>query len=136
MLLMGRMPQASRGRARHLFDYGRRGEGALVVRMAAPGERLTTLDGVERTLDAETLVVADAQRAAGIAGIIGGASTEITPQTRAVVLEAASWHPAMIRRTSRRHGVRTASSARFEASSMTSPRACAASSTWLRTGVP
>jgi len=102
------------GQPMHAFDYDRLVEGRLVVRMAAPGERLTTLDGVERTLDAETLVVADAERAAGIAGIIGGASTEITPQTRAVVLEAASWHPAMIRRTSRRHGVRTESSARFE----------------------
>ena len=102
------------GQPMHAFDYDRLVEGRLVVRMAAPGERLTTLDGVERTLDAETLVVADAERAAGIAGIIGGASTEITPQTRRVVLEAASWHPAMIRRTSRRHGVRTESSARFE----------------------
>lgn len=102
------------GQPMHAFDYDRLVEGRLVVRMARPGERLTTLDGVERTLDGDTLVVADAERAGGIAGIIGGANTEIGPQTTRVLLEAASWHPAMIRRTSRRLGIRTESSARFE----------------------
>ena len=102
------------GQPMHAFDYDRLAGGRLVVRLAQPGERLTTLDGVERILDAETLVVADAERAAGVAGIIGGADAEIGPQTRRVLLEAASWHPAMIRRTSRRLGVRTESSARFE----------------------
>lgn len=102
------------GQPMHAFDYDRAAGGRLVVRPARPGEHLTTLDGVERTLDAETLVVADAERAQGIAGIIGGADAEITERTKRVLLEAASWHPAMIRRTSRRHGVRTESSARFE----------------------
>jgi len=102
------------GQPMHAFDYDRLAGGRLIVRMARPGERLVTLDGVDRALDAETLVVADAERAAGIAGIIGGGPTEIGPQTTRVLLEAAAWHPAMIRRTSRRLGVRTESSARFE----------------------
>lgn len=102
------------GQPMHAFDYDLVQEGRLIVRLAAPGERLTTLDGVERVLDSHTLVVADAGRAAGIAGIIGGANTEIRPATRRVLLEAASWHPPMIRRTSTRLGVRTESSARFE----------------------
>ncbi len=102
------------GQPMHAFDYDLLQEGRLIVRRAAPGERLTTLDGVERVLDPQTLVVADAGRAAGIAGIIGGAASEIRPATRRVLLEAASWHPPMIRRTGTRLGVRTESSARFE----------------------
>src|SRR2546427_5208163 len=102
------------GQPMHAFDYDRVQEGRLVVRLATPGERLTTLDGVDRLLDPQTLVVADAGRAASIAGIVGGASTEIRASTRRVLLEAASWHPPMIRRTSKRLGVRTESSARFE----------------------
>lgn len=102
------------GQPMHAFDYDRLAGHRLLVRPARPAERLTTLDGAERSLDAEILVVADAERAAGIAGIIGGADTEIGAQTRRVLLEAASWNPAMIRRTSRRLGVRTESSARFE----------------------
>ena len=102
------------GQPMHAFDYDQVQEGRLVVRLATPGERLTTLDGVDRLLDPQTLVVADAGRAASIAGIVGGASTEIRASTRRVLLEAASWHPPMIRRTSKRLGVRTESSARFE----------------------
>lgn len=102
------------GQPMHAFDYDRLRGGRLVVRPARPGELLTTLDGVARTLDPQTLVVADADRAAGIAGVIGGESTEISERTSAVLLEAASWDPAMIRRTSRRLGIRTESSARFE----------------------
>lgn len=102
------------GQPMHAFDCDRLTGHRLVVRLSRPGERLTTLDGVERSLDAQALVVADAERAAGIAGIIGGGETEIGPETRRVLLEAASWNPAMIRRTSRRLGVRTESSARFE----------------------
>jgi phenylalanyl-tRNA synthetase beta chain len=102
------------GQPMHAFDYDRIRGGRLVVRRARPGERLVTLDGVERTLDDQVLVVADADRAVGIAGIIGGADTEIGPATRRVLLEAAAWHPPQIRRTSKRLGVRTESSARFE----------------------
>jgi phenylalanyl-tRNA synthetase beta chain len=102
------------GQPMHAFDYDLLRGGRLVVRPARPGEPLTTLDGVERTLDRQTLVVADAERAAGVAGVIGGGNTEISERTTRVLLEAASWDPAMIRRTSRRLGVRTESSARFE----------------------
>ncbi|HET6781800.1 MAG TPA: phenylalanine--tRNA ligase subunit beta, partial [bacterium] len=102
------------GQPMHAFDYDRLHGGHLVIRPARSKEPLTTLDGVQRTLDPQTLLVADADQGAGIAGIIGGAPTEITTSTRRVLLEAAVWHPPMIRRTSKRLGVRTESSARFE----------------------
>lgn len=102
------------GQPMHAFDYDRIRGGRLVVRLAHRGETLATLDGVARTLDPQTLVVADSEHAAGIAGIIGGAPSEIGHSTRRVLLEAAVWHPPMIRRTSKRLGVRTESSARFE----------------------
>ncbi len=102
------------GQPMHAFDFDRVRGGRLVVRPARSKEVLTTLDGVQRTLDPQTLVVADAEQAAGIAGIIGAAPSEITASTRRVLLEAAVWHPPMIRRTSKRLGVRTESSARFE----------------------
>ncbi|HEY6103851.1 MAG TPA: phenylalanine--tRNA ligase subunit beta [bacterium] len=102
------------GQPMHAFDYDLVLGGRLVVRPARPGEPLVTLDGVERTLDPQTLVVADAEHAGGVAGIMGGGNTEISERTTRVLLEAASWDPATIRRTSRRLGVRTESSARFE----------------------
>lgn len=102
------------GQPMHAFDYDRLQDGRLIVRLAHRGEPLVTLDGVERQLDPQTLVVADGARATSIAGIIGGASSEITSSTHRVLLEAAVWQPAMIRRTSKRLGVRTESSARFE----------------------
>lgn len=102
------------GQPMHAFDFDLLAGGRIVVRHARPGERLPTLDGVDRALDGQTLVVADERRPVGIGGIIGGANTEISPTTTRVLLEAASWHPPMIRRTSKRLGVRTESSARFE----------------------
>jgi phenylalanyl-tRNA synthetase beta chain len=102
------------GQPMHAFDFDQLHGGRLVVRLARPGEALRTLDGVDRVLDPQTLIVADAERAGGVAGIIGGGNTEIGEGTTRVLLEAASWNPGMIRRTSRRLGVRTESSARFE----------------------
>ena len=102
------------GQPMHAFDYDLLRGGRLVIRHARPGEPLMTLDGVDRALDPQILVVADAERAGGVAGIIGGGNTEISERTTRVLLEAAAWDPAMIRRTSRRLGVRTESSARFE----------------------
>jgi phenylalanyl-tRNA synthetase beta chain len=102
------------GQPMHAYDYDLVQGARLIVRLAAAGERLTTLDGVDRVLDPQILVVADAVRVVGIGGVIGGANTEIRAATRRVLLEAASWHPPMIRRTSKRLGVRTESSARFE----------------------
>ena len=102
------------GQPMHAFDYDRIAGGGLVVRRAHPGERLTTLDGVDRMLDPDILVVADATRAVELAGIIGGAETEIGPGTTRVLLEAAYWNPPTIGRTARRLGIRTEASARFE----------------------
>jgi len=102
------------GQPLHAFDYDRLQGGRVIVRRAHRGEPLTTLDGVERRLDPDTLVIADTQRAVGVAGIIGGRESEIGSTTRRVLLEAASFAPASIRRTSKRLGVRTESSARFE----------------------
>ncbi len=102
------------GQPMHAFDYDRIGAHHLVVRGANPGERLRTLDGIDRALDPEMLVVADATRAVALAGVIGGSDTEIDPGTTRVILEAAYWHPPTIARTARRLGIRTEASARFE----------------------
>ncbi len=102
------------GQPLHAFDYDQLHGGRIVVRRACDGEQLTTLDGVDRRLGPEMLVIADAERAVAIAGIIGGADTEIGLSTTRVLLEAASFDPVSVRRTSKRLGVRTESSARFE----------------------
>ncbi|MHB8731662.1 MAG: phenylalanine--tRNA ligase subunit beta [bacterium] len=102
------------GQPMHAFDLARVGGRRLIVRRAKPGETLVTLDGVTRTVDEDTLVVADAAHAVSLAGIIGGQDTEIGPDTTAVLLEAAYWNPPVIGRTSRRLGVRTEASSRFE----------------------
>ncbi|HEV2283384.1 MAG TPA: phenylalanine--tRNA ligase subunit beta, partial [bacterium] len=102
------------GQPMHAFDLARVGGRRVIVRRARPGESLVTLDGVTRTVDAESLVVADATHAVSLAGIIGGQDTEIGPDTAAVLLEAAYWYPPGIGRTSRRLGVRTEASSRFE----------------------
>lgn len=102
------------GQPMHAFDYDRLQGRRIVVRRARSGETLTTLDGIDRQLTPDTLVIADAERAVGVAGVIGGSNTEIGPSTRRVLLEAASFNPVSIRRTSKRLGMRTESSARFE----------------------
>ena len=102
------------GQPMHAFDLARVGGRRLIVRRARPREMLVTLDGVTRALDEESLVVADATHAVSLAGIIGGQDTEIGPDTTAVLLEAAYWYPPGIGRTSRRLGVRTEASSRFE----------------------
>ena len=102
------------GQPLHAFDLDRLRGGRIVVRRARKGERLVTLDGVERQLLPSYIVVADAERAVSLAGIIGGLETAVTPQTRNVLLEAAWWDPVSIRRTSRRLGLHTDASHRFE----------------------
>jgi phenylalanyl-tRNA synthetase beta chain len=102
------------GQPLHAFDLTRLAEGRIVVRRAREGETLVTLDGVERRLDPQVLVIADAARPVALAGIMGGAQTEIAAETTAVLLEAASFAPASVRRTGRRLGLRTEASARFE----------------------
>src|SRR5580693_5901443 len=101
------------GQPTHAFDLDKI-EGGIVVRRARKGERLKTLDGVERILDSEDLVVADHAKALGLAGVMGGWDTMITPQTTNVLVEAAWFEPMAVRRTARRHGLHTDASHRFE----------------------
>ncbi len=102
------------GQPLHAFDLDRLAGPRIVVRRARAGEDLTTLDGMARALDAATLVIADANRAVAVAGVMGGSDTEIGPSTRRVLLEAAAFDGPQVRRTARRLGLRTESSARFE----------------------
>jgi phenylalanyl-tRNA synthetase beta chain len=101
------------GQPTHAFDLDKI-EGGIVVRRARKGERLKTLDGVERMLDSEDLVVADHAKPLGLAGVMGGWDTMITPQTSNVLVEAAWFEPMAVRRTARRHGLHTDASHRFE----------------------
>jgi phenylalanyl-tRNA synthetase beta chain len=101
------------GHPTHAFDRDKL-EGGIIVRRARTGEKLKTLDGIERTLDAEDLVVADEKKAIGLAGVIGGWDTMITAATTNVLVEAAWFDPASIRRSSKRHGLHTDASHRFE----------------------
>ena len=101
------------GQPTHAFDLDKI-EGGIVVRRAHKGERLKTLDGVERTLDADDLVVADHKKALALAGVMGGWDTMITPETKNVLVEAAWFDPMAVRQTARRHGLHTDASHRFE----------------------
>jgi len=102
------------GQPMHAFDYDRLAGGKLVVRRARPGESLACLDGKTRELTPEYLVVADAERAQALAGIIGGTDSAVGSTTSTVLLEAATWEPRRIRATSRELGLRSEASARFE----------------------
>jgi phenylalanyl-tRNA synthetase beta chain len=102
------------GHPMHAFDLGRLNGGMLRIRRAAQGERIRTLDGEERTLDAGTLVIADAERAQAIAGVMGGAGSEVWGGTRRIALESAFFKPVSVRRTSKKLGLMTEASYRFE----------------------
>ncbi len=102
------------GHPLHAFDLARVEEKRIVVRRARPGERLHTLDGVQRTLTADHLVIADARRAVALAGVMGGEESEISSATTDVLLESAWFLPASIRRTAKSFGMRTEASYRFE----------------------
>ena len=104
------------GQPSHAFDLARVPGGQLVVRWSREGERLTTLDGVERTLPARVGVIAGqgGEPALALAGIMGGASSEIGDETRVVALEAAWWEPLAVRRAARALGMHTEASHRFE----------------------
>ena len=101
------------GHPLHAFDHARVSEGTIVVRRARPGERFTTLDGKERTLDESMLLIADPERAIGIAGVMGGANSEVGPETTRVLLESAYFLPASIHRTSRALGLVSDAAYRF-----------------------
>jgi phenylalanyl-tRNA synthetase beta chain len=102
------------GKPTHVFDMDLLAGGKLVIRKAKDGERLKTLDGVERTLSSDDLVVADAKKPVGLAGVMGGFDTMITDKTRNILIESAWWDPVTVRKTSRRHGIHTDASHRFE----------------------
>jgi phenylalanyl-tRNA synthetase beta chain len=101
------------GQPTHTFDLDKI-EGGIVVRRARKGERLKTLDGVERMLDPEDLVVADHAKPLGLAGVMGGWDTMITASTTNVLVEAAWFDPIAVRRTAKRHSLHTDASHRFE----------------------
>ena len=101
------------GQPLHAFDQKRLRGGEIRVRRASPGERLGTLDGIERVLGPDVLVVADAERAVGIAGIIGGVESEISADTTEVVLEVAKWENRAIWRTAAAQHLQTEAGKRF-----------------------
>src|SRR5579872_4257856 len=102
------------GKPTHVFDLDLLEGGKIVVRRARDGELLKTLDGVERKLTSEDLVVADARKPVGLAGTMGGFDTMITERTRNILIESAWWDPVTVRKMSRRHGLHTDASHRFE----------------------
>ena len=103
-----------RGHPTHAFDLEHLAGPEIRVRRAAPGERLTTLDGVERALDPQMLVIADRDRPQAVAGVMGGAASEVSRSTTITAIESAYFKPASVRRTSKRLGLKTEASARFE----------------------
>jgi phenylalanyl-tRNA synthetase beta chain len=102
------------GHPTHVFDLDLLAGGKILVRRATSGETLKTLDGVERKLTPEDLVIADAEKPVALAGVMGGFDTMITDKTRNILIEAAWFDPATIRKSSRRHGLHTDASHRFE----------------------
>ena len=102
------------GQPLHAFDLQRLHEGRIVVRGARPDEALRTLDGRHHQLDASALVIADASRPVALAGVMGGADSEVTEATTEVLLEAAHFDPPRVRSLSSRLGIRTEASFRFE----------------------
>ncbi|HVU47876.1 MAG TPA: phenylalanine--tRNA ligase subunit beta [Terracidiphilus sp.] len=101
------------GQPTHAFDLDKI-EGGIIVRRAQKGEKLKTLDGMDRLLDPEDLIVADHKKPLALAGVMGGWDTMITPSTKNVLVEAAWFDPVAVRRTARRHGLHTDASHRFE----------------------
>ena len=102
------------GQPLHAFDADRLEDGRIIVRRARPGETLETLDHLQRTLDPEMLLIADARHAVGLAGVMGGVDSEVTDGTRRIILESANFDMKSVRRTARELKLRTDASARFE----------------------
>src|SRR6201988_1712491 len=102
------------GQPLHAFDLAKLEEQRIVVRRARRGEKIKTLDGVERSLDEEMLVIADASRPVAIGGGIGGEETEISNTTRDILIESAYFNPASVRRTAKLLALNTEASHRFE----------------------
>jgi phenylalanyl-tRNA synthetase beta chain len=102
------------GHPMHAFDLERVRRGTIVVRRAKGGEKLRTLDGVDRELTDDDLAICDGDGPVALAGVMGGGESEIIPQTQRVLLECAYFEPRGVRRAARRHGLHTESSHRFE----------------------
>lgn len=102
------------GQPLHAFDYNTLKDGHIIVRRAREGETMVSLDGMERRLTEEMLVIADPGGPVAVAGVMGGLATEVTEKTTAVLLESAWFNPISIRKTSRVLGLRSESSSRFE----------------------
>ncbi len=101
------------GQPNHLFD-GEALRSGIVVRDARPGERMTTLDGTERELGPEDMLICDGDEPVALAGVMGGEGSKVNPGTHRLLLEVASFHPVTVRRTASRLGLRSSASARFE----------------------
>src|SRR4051812_33149318 len=102
------------GKPTHVFDLDLLEGGKLVIRFACDGEKLKTLDGTERKLTKEDLVVADGKKPVGLAGVMGGFDTMITDKTKNILIESAWWDPLTTRGMAKRHGLHTDASHRFE----------------------
>ena len=102
------------GQPLHAYDFAKLAGGGLVVRRARAGEKLITLDGVDRELDPEILVIADAERPVGLAGVMGGLESEVTAETRDIFIEGAHFDRRRVRVTAKRQGMHTDASHRFE----------------------
>ena len=102
------------GQPLHAFDFEKLGGHRIVIRRAAPGEKLKTLDGVERTLTTDMLVIADAENPVALAGIMGGEDSEISSATTDVLIESAYFNPHSVRQTARQLSMDTEASRRFE----------------------
>ena len=102
------------GQPMHAFDLRYVKDGKIVVRNAAEGETITTLDGVTRTLSPEMLVIADTEKPIAVAGVMGGEYSGIMEDTNTVVFESAYFEPVQVRRTAKKLGMRTDASARYE----------------------
>jgi phenylalanyl-tRNA synthetase beta chain len=102
------------GKPTHTFNGAAVEEGTIIVRLAQPGEKLETLDHVQRDLTPDTLIIADPSGPIGIAGVMGGADSEITNETTEIAIESAIFDPVSIRRTGHRYALRSEASLRFE----------------------
>lgn len=102
------------GQPMHAFDLGKLSGARIVVRAAAEGEKIVTIDAKERELDPSMLVIADGDKPVAVAGVMGGKDTEVTEATTTVLLESAWFDPSSVRRTSRKLGLSSDSSYRFE----------------------
>ncbi|MFH1486163.1 MAG: phenylalanine--tRNA ligase subunit beta, partial [Chloroflexota bacterium] len=102
------------GQPLHAFDYDQLADRKIIVRRARKGEVLVTLDGVQRPITPETLVIADGMGAVALAGVMGGAASEVTEETKTILLESANFNRTSIRRTAAELRMRTEASLRFE----------------------